>query len=134
MTEYEIADLAVSTQELFWQEWQAAQGTFELVLDLSERFMTVLFGYLIVAYFIGAKLTSVQAGIMSMLYLFWLWRLSIVIYTLSDTGKVILSEMGKTSPDLVVAIPSVWNLIFLYSILTLASLYFMWSVRHPKTE
>jgi hypothetical protein len=134
MTEYEIADLAVSTQELFWQEWQAAQGTFQLVLDLSERFMTVLFGYLIVAYFIGAKLTSVQAGIMSMLYLFWLWRLSIAIYTLSDTGKVILSEMEKTSPDLVVAIPSVWNLIFLYSILTLASLYFMWSVRHPKTE
>ena len=134
MTEYEIADLAVSTQAIFWQQWQVAQGAFENMLSILERFITVLFGYLIVAYFIGAKLSRVQAGIMTALYLFWLSRLGIVLGVLANNANIILDEMRKISPILAVSIPSLLMLYFLLSILTFASLYFMWSVRHPKTE
>ena len=134
MTEYEIAELAVSTQELFWQQAQVAQGVFQNVLTIMERFMTVLFGYLIVSYFIGAKLTRVQAGIMTALYLFWLGRLGIVLSGLGSNGNIVLGEMKKISPIFITrGDTSMLPLFFLLSVLTLASIYFMWSVRHPKT-
>jgi hypothetical protein len=38
MTEYEIADLAVSTQELFWQQAQTLQGTLEQAFNALEYF------------------------------------------------------------------------------------------------
>ena len=134
MTEYEIADLAASTQAIFWQQWQVAQGSFENMLSIMERLITVLFGYLIVAHFIGAKLSRVQAGIMTALYLFWLSRLFMVLGILANNANIIFDEMRKISPIFTVSIPSLLMLYFLLSMLTLASLYFMWSVRHPKTE
>ena len=134
MTEYEIADLAASTQAIFWQQWQVAQGSFENMLSIMERLITVLFGYLIVAHFIGAKLSRVQAGIMTALYLFWLSRLFMVLGLLANNANIIFDEMRKISPIFTVSIPSLLMLYFLLSMLTLASLYFMWSVRHPKTE
>ena len=134
MTEYEIADLAVSTQGLFWQQVQALQGSFQNVLTIVERFMTVLFGYLIVAYFIGAKLTRVQAGIMTALYLFWRVRLGIMVNFLGSNGSIIVGEMKKISPIFITLDnASLLPLLFLLSILTLASRHFMWSVRHPTT-
>ena len=57
MTEYELVDLALSTQALFYQQGQVAQTHAELLMGGLQNFMTILFGYLFVAYFIGAKLT-----------------------------------------------------------------------------
>ena len=134
MTEYEIADLAVSTQELYWQQAQALQGILELVFNTFEYFGTLLFGYLMVAYFIGAQLTRVQVVILTALYLFWVVRLGIVFNVVSISGQIIIGEMRKISPDLIPASPSVWGAYAILTFLTLASLYFMWNVRHPKTE
>lgn len=134
MTEYEIADLAVSTQAIFWQQWELAQGSFTNINIVFDRFGTVLFGYLIVAYFIGAKLTRVQAGIMTALYLFWLGRLGIALKLVMTGASSIRNEMGKLPSDLEQAIPSFFWLYALCSVLILGSLYFMWTVRHPKTE
>jgi hypothetical protein len=134
MTEYEIADLAVSTQELYWQQAQALQGILELVFTTLEYFGTLLFGYLMVAYFIGAQLTRVQVVILTTLYLFWVVRLGIVLNVVSISGQMIIGEMRKISPDLVPASPSVWGPYAILTFLTLASLYFMWNARHPKTE
>jgi hypothetical protein len=134
MTEYEIADLAVSTQAIFWQQWQVAQGAFQNMLTIMERLITVLFGYLLVAHFIGAKLSRVQAGIMTALYLFWVSRLFMVLGLLANNANIIFDEMRKISPIFAVSIPSLLMLYFLLSMITSASLYFMWSVRHPKTE
>jgi hypothetical protein len=87
-----------------------------------------------VAYFIGAQLTRVQVGILTTLYLFWVVRLGAVLNLLWNSGQMTIGEVRKISPDLLPAIPSVWGPYTILTLLTLASLYFMWSVRHPKTE
>jgi hypothetical protein len=134
MTEYEIADLAVSTQELFIQQWQLGQGIGERVYDSIQQFGNLLFGYLMVAYFVGAKLTKVQLAILNVLYLIWQFRLFLSLRILSGNGNILLGEMRIISPELTPDYPSILSLYALLTGLILASLYFMWSIRHPKTE
>jgi hypothetical protein len=134
MTEYEIADLALSTQAIFWQQMQVGQGHMERIFDCFQQFGQLLFGYLIVASFIGAKLTRVQAAILIALYLFWLVRLAIVFNLVWITAQNTLGELRKISPDYNPVVPSIWGVYSLLLCLTLGSLYFMWTVRHPKTE
>ena len=134
MTEYEIADLAVSTQAIFWQQNQLLQGQAARGFELMQQFGTILFGYLIVAYFVGAQLTRVQSVIFTALYLFWQVRVCWVMFTVSINVNSLLGEMRKISPDFDPAVPSLLWVYTLLFCLTLASIYFMWSVRHPKTE
>jgi hypothetical protein len=134
MTEYEVADLALSTQAIYWQQFQVAQSHMERVFDFFQQFGTVLFGYLIVAYLVGAKLTRVQAAILTTLYLFWIFRLVAVLNFIWTAAQNTLDEMRKISPDFNPGTPSIWGVYGLLLCLTLGSLYFMWTVRHPKAE
>ena len=134
MTEYEIADLAVSTQANLLQQWELLQGFGDRGFDLIQQFGNLLFGYLIVVYFIGAELTRVQSIILTALYLFWQVRLAALLYGISFNAGTLLAEMKKISPDINFAIPSLLWIYTLLFCLTIASLHFMWSVRHPKTE
>jgi hypothetical protein len=134
MTEYEIADLAVSTQAIFWQQWQVVQGIADRAVALVQAFGNLLFGYLIVAYFVGGQLTRVQSAILTALYLFWQVRICGQLYGIWINGNIVLGEMRKISPDHDPAVPSILGVLTLLTVLTLASLYFMWSVRHPKIE
>ena len=139
MTEYETAQLALS-------ESMRIQGLIELVQTQAEHvvneitnFTSYLFGYLLVAYFIGANLTRVQVTILNVLYIVsiaatvfqMMVSISITLNFLSKVREVI----GRVADG----IPSsnttyVVFLFLLYTALVLASLYFMWSVRHPKKE
>ena len=132
MTEYEIADLALSTQAILWQQLQMAQGMADRISNFVQSFSNLLFGYLIVAYFVGAQLTKVQAGILTTLYLFWLVRLVFAFNLISTFAQTTLDEMKNISPDFSPVIPSVWGMYSLLLCLTLGSLYFMWTIRHPK--
>ena len=136
MTEYEIADLAVSTQAVFFQQLELAQGMGDRALGLLQQFGNLLFGYLLVAYFVGANLTRVQTAILTTLYLAWQARISAVLYGISANGGVLIEEMARTSPDITLrlTVPSLMPTYVLLAGLTLASLYFMWSIRHPKKE
>ena len=134
MTEYEMADLALSTQAIFWQQIEVGQGHMERIFDFFQQFGQLLFGYLIVAYFIGAKLTRVQAAIFTALYVFWLVRSIIAFNVIWMAGQYTLGELREISPDYNVSIPSVWGIYSLLLCLTLGSLYFMWTVRHPQTK
>ena len=134
MTEYEIADLAVSTQAIFWQQWEVGQGAADRVFDFIQSFGNLLFGYLIVAYFVGAQLTRAQSAILTTLYLVWQFRICLQLYGIQINGNILVEEMRKISPDVTPPMPSIFPLLALLSCLTLASLYFMWSIRHPKKE
>ena len=134
MTEYEIADLAVSTQELVIQQWQLAQGMAERAFDVIQQSGNLLFGYLIVAYFVGAQLTRVQLAILNVLYLIWQLRLFFTLSIVGGNANILLGEMRINSPELVPDGPSLLSGLALLSCLILASLYFMWSIRHPKTK
>ena len=134
MTEYEVAELAISNEALYWQVAEIAQGSLAQIGEILGRFMSILFGYLIVAFFVGAQLTRVQAGIFTLLYLFWLVRLSMTVNIIGSSLFNTLDKMREMNPDMPIPASSFTGLYILLLFVTAASLYFMWNIRHPRTE
>ena len=124
MTPYELNDLMMA--------WYAMMG------QDANMYLALVSGYLIVAYSIGEKLSSVQAMIINIF--FSVWTGSHVMAIFSEMGAVLdiqkmLIDMDAYSfqtPKESLAIASVFAAIQIGGIV--ASLYFMWTVRHPKTD
>ena len=116
-----------------------SQGDATLAMMQSENALAVLTGYLLIAYFIGAKLTVFQVTFVNSVFLLsrfatflalqgtvqrnahWNKRIqeidaSIPFGVLSDTGRGSLTAWA------------------LFCAITFGALLFMWQVRHPKTE
>jgi hypothetical protein len=138
MTEYEIADLALSTQEVIQQQAGLVLETAGLALTSLSVYFTLIFGYLIVAYFIGANLTRAQNAILTLLYLSIVILNRVAFLGIQQAGKALHLDLKELRPD---ATPAslftdsgivISTVVFAASIA--ASLYFMWRVRHPKTE
>jgi len=139
MTEYEIADLALSKAMQLQgavSQVQVQQGT---IGDGIQLFMAVLFGFLAAAYFIGADLERRQALIFSGLYILWqIWTLAAI----SARGFLMLeltenvAELRGSSGVLDANLPQflIVSLMLILPAALYASLYFMWSVRHPRRE
>jgi hypothetical protein len=136
MTEYELADLEMSKNELLLHTIEMTDGNIEI-------FATFLFGYLLVAYLIGSALSRSQVVILNFVYLLFtgyqLLRIfsGIVFSDLQEESLIDLIEQspGGASLDLdflsfewAVAITTI------HLAAVVASLYFMWRVRRPKTE
>ena len=138
MTEYEIADLALSTQEVIQQQIGLVLETGSLALTSLSVYFTLTFGYLIVAYFIGANLTRVQNAILTLLYLSIVILNRVAFLGIQQAGKVLNAGLMELTPDATQATIFsdsaivISTVVFVASIA--ASLYFMWRVRHPKTE
>ena len=104
-----------------------------------QQYMTVLFAYIAAAHFIGAQLETRQVAIFSTLYLVWqAWTLVILgfrSYGLVTTMASIteLDKTGTVGPAFVTQFITAGSVILLLFAL-FASLYFMWTVRHPKAE
>ena len=108
-----------------------------------EIFATYLFGYLLVAYFIGSALSRPQVVILNFVYLLFtgyqLLRIfaGIVFSDLQEEGLIELIEQspGGASLDLdFLSFEWAVTLTTIHFAAVVASLYFMWRVRHPKTE
>jgi len=124
MTEYEILDLVAG---------ESAQTATQFTIYLS-----VLFAYLVTAYFIGEKLSRPQAILLSGLYVFvnlsQAWGLSL---TLNHVGELLNRKAEEISPlteweQGYVTYGSLWPITMVVGVL--ASLYFMWNVRHSRAE
>jgi hypothetical protein len=138
MTEYELADLALSTQEGIRQQVGLVQEQASLAIASLAVYFSLIFGYLLVAYFVGANLTRAQNVILTLLYIASMILNRSGMLSIQLGGKDLIIDWMELSPD---ARP-----VFLFSdagvviVLTVvaasiaASLYFMWRVRHPKTE
>jgi len=99
-------------------------------------YITFTFAYLAAAFFVGRKLTRFQALAASGLYVFS--AMSAVMNHQSDLKfyKTALDHAGNLGPRDIVSNPDFWS-IYLGSLLLVGifvSLYFMWSVRHPRIE
>jgi len=139
MTEYEIADLAASKAMQLQGGASLIQVQMGTVGDGIQLFMSVLFGFLAAAYFIGAQLERRQALIFSALYLMWqIWTLA-AIASRSFMMLQLTASFGELSggqAEFIANIP----LTLVVTLMTIlpgalfASLFFMWSVRHPKKE
>ena len=148
MTEYEIADLALSSAELVKSQSAIALTQGGLIVDNLTLFYSLLFGYLLAAYAVGKKLSTVQAAILTVLYLaaviynrfygFILLRES--QFTMSRGEQMIQATSPSEVATAAISLPaltedqsSVLAFVIVFVVLAvLASLFFMWSVRHPK--
>lgn len=123
MTEYEILDLMAN---------ESAQSATQFTLYLS-----VLFAYLVTAYFVGARLTVTQVFILSSLYIFVNAAQSWGMHLTMSRVEELLNKKAEISPlteweQGYAAYGNIWAIAMVIGVL--ASLYFMWGVRHPKTE
>ena len=125
MNEYEIIDAMASFQN------NLIQGQ---ALTIS-----MLTAYMIVAYTVGAKLTTFQCVFASSLFLlFGLLGISGQLYNLSEMYHYgaqlgnIRGESYSFSDEFTEA--TRWIFIAVRLTILAGALYFMWSVRHPKTE
>jgi hypothetical protein len=99
---------------------QAEEGTF----------FTVLFGYLLAAHFLGDKLSVKQLLIFNGMYLATILGLVFNMWGgWNDMYKWF--AMARDAPTATVQ-PHIVGAMLIYVSLVLASLYFMWTVRHSK--
>ena len=80
-------------------------------------FMTILFGYLTVAYFLGTKLSRFQGIVVTTLYSFFALYLTFGIYDAQQTlANIVLVMSGEDMAFFVVATPSFLVLCWIVSI------------------
>ena len=115
---------------------QAAQATWANVISMTTVETTLLTGYIIVAYMAGKNLSKSQVTIVNTLYVLLSMFSLLSIYVLSMHA----TEMGALSIEMSeqrTRGPQLWlplGVVTIYVFCLLASLKFMWDVRHPKTE
>lgn len=112
--------------------------TWGNVISLLALLITIISGYLVVAYIAGAKMTRAQVTLVNVLYVlmsaFLIWacrEMALRAAVFEDTAYAMatgpVSELYARG-DVAVAIISAFSLALL------ASFKFMWDVRHPKPE
>jgi small-conductance mechanosensitive channel len=123
MSEYEALDLIMSL--------------FGLMGENFSSYLTVTSGYLLVAYFVGGQLTTPQAVIFNILYIFGacfqVWAINSDQLAVSEllVHKAGLSPLTPFQQG--VATHS-YAFVWLMAAGIIAALYFMWSVRHPRSQ
>ena len=137
MTEFELAQL----QYMDYERQQGLIGLIQTQADLVSNDLTMwasgLFGYLVVAYFVGGSLTKVQVTILNCLYLAVATATQFAILT----GGLVLSGFAAKYSE-VSGYPPSMTTSPMFTLLgtglntacLVASLYFMWTVRHSRTE
>jgi hypothetical protein len=142
MTEYELADLAYSKQAEIHGLSNLLLSMLALIADNITHYMTVLFGYIAAAYFVGRDLKKTQLWVFSGLYIFWqLWTIALLVVRGAGVRLTNdrLEELMLGAPrqgDIPTGVDS-WiggSMVLALLAALAASLYFMWSVRHPKAE
>jgi hypothetical protein len=112
-----------------------AQSNFSNAIAMVSLSIAVLSGYVIVAYTVGAKLSRVQVAVFNTNYVIW------SLYLMASGGTALANGYARVSVAqemLGDSLISVSYPIHIYGLigflLVTTSLWFMWSIRHPKTD
>lgn len=115
---------------------EVAQVTWGNVISLIALIISVLSAYLVATYAVAARMTRSQILILNTLYLLIIALLLSSTYTLSLRAtemaelSVQISTLRQLGPRPNLPI----GLLVVFIFCTIASLKFMWDIRHPKTE
>lgn len=121
MTPYEHLDIAMS--EI---------SNSLVIISLA---IAVLSGYVVIAYAVGAKLTRAQVVVLNVVYSIWGLFLIASGGVALDNGFTRVSHAKSLLGESPILVPFSIPLFYLIgSMIMLSSLWFMWSVRHPKSE
>jgi hypothetical protein len=124
MTEYELGEILHSNYAGLWQG--------------AQMYFTLVSAYLVVAYLVGAKLSSGQNAVVTALYIVWVAGVTQWQYTTSTQTLGIIDELLSIESVILPSPAESEVQVVLYGFLVvqvlgiLASLWFMWKVRHPK--
>ena len=114
---------------------EAANSSWALVISAIGLYMTVTSAYLIVAFMAGVRLTTSQAGIISALYTAMASALLTALYAWVARSVYYSEKLAaiepKASGSIIYEVPTVTTVMCIAGVL--ASLKFMWDIRHPKT-
>ena len=116
---------------------EAITSYFDLAVTALTLYVTICSGYLIVAYLLGANLTTSQTFIVSTLYCFVAAITTYAFRTWSKRSFEYLAfqeSSGLSSIDLRTSPTSESVLTAIMFAGVFACLKFMWDVRHAKTE
>ena len=104
--------------------------------SLAQVYFGLVSAYLVVSYMVGDKLTRVQSVIITTLYVAWVTTVIQGVLSESQTTLHLVQELETHGSTIGIYVhPS--GIIGFLSVQVLgliASLYFMWSIRHPRTE
>ena len=121
----------MSEAEILENYW-ASQEAGLAALTLS---VTVFSGYLLTCYLIGAKLTTSQAGFISIAFtavsIVFLW--GVAVYFSEGHSAAQLIKESHPSITMFNVNPAV-ALVLTGIAATIGALKFMWDIRHPKAE
>jgi hypothetical protein len=138
MTEYEIADLAASKAFQLQGGVSLFQTAISMMTDIVLQYMNILFAYILAAYFIGANLGRRQVGVLTTLYvLFQTWLIVIIMaraHIMLEIGEALQEHLGPSEVTMVLPMAITTTSVAILVAVLFASLYFMWSIRHPKIE
>jgi hypothetical protein len=115
---------------------QAAQAAWSNVLSIAAMQLTLLSGYLIVAYVVGRELSRSQVVIVNLLYLTMYGLLAFASYTFVMRAAHLMQYAVELSNQrLTPAWPKVAIVTSVVFVLAMvASLKFMWDIRHKGKE
>jgi hypothetical protein len=114
---------------------EIGQSNISNAIALVSLAIAVLSGYVVVAYTVGAKLTRPQVVLLNMNYSIWGFYLITSGGTSLQNGLDRVYKAQGMLGESVVYIPLSIHIYYsLGALIFSTSLWFMWSVRHPKVE
>jgi hypothetical protein len=103
---------------------------FDAASSAMSLYLTVVSGYLLVAYLVGKKLTFLQTTIITILFMFFCTTNTIATVSLMQSAYYFGHTYGEGRvPGWTAA-----TIGILLSLGILAAIKFMWDVRHPRPE
>ena len=109
---------------------------YALVADMLSIYLSATIGFLIVAYIVGSKLTRGQLIVVSSLYLIFALVSSYLVVGYGLRGMSYMWLAKEVNPNTEIyannVVPTALGFCLFGGII--ASLYFMRSIRQPKTE
>ena len=108
------------------------------VITMLALIITIISGYLVVAYVAGAKMTRPQVGLINILYVLMCTFLIWACIEMTHRARVMEDAAYAMASGPVAELYSrgdvAISIILAFGLALLASFKFMWDIRHPKTE
>ena len=131
MSEYELHDLTASYLQVVAEFF----GNYSTHVTI---YLTLIFGFCVVAFAAGQKLTKFQVILVSLMFVTAAELQAILMYGWVSRGFELAAQLRSINPELspertyISAVKAVG--VTLWQLGIIASLSFMWSVRHPKVK
>ena len=119
-----------------FEAFEALRIEAALTLSIGDQSITLLTGYLLIAFFMGSKLTFFQVSFVNVVFSMMYLSSSLAIVQSVPVLNHLTERLNATGSEIPInaltANPA--TTITVISLMYLGALYFMWSVRHSKDE